>query len=117
MRASVRSFESVDIDVDSYRSESPECDGQWVRMYVGPADGPGDESFDVLVCTPQWLQAQIESDGPQIGRHRLIVFPFELREAMAFLQRRVEQLEAPDWSQLGAKIGRLGYWEFEDYTD
>lgn len=84
-------------------------------MLVGPVDGPGEESFDVLVCTPAWLARIASEEGPQIGRHRLILEYLDLRIAEAFLRRQVERLEAPTWNELAAKLSRLGYWEFEDY--
>lgn len=115
MRAAVRSVYSSDVDVDSYVPEDPERDGVWVRLIVGPADGPGEESFDVLICTPLWLREVVAKEGPQIGRHHLIVDSFDLGEASAFLRRQMESVEANDWPTLGAKLARIGHWEFEDY--
>ncbi|WP_433220121.1 Imm8 family immunity protein [Microtetraspora malaysiensis] len=31
-----------------------------------------------------------------------------------WLSDRIAVLEAPTWSELAAKIGRIGEWEFED---
>jgi hypothetical protein len=115
MRAVVRSIYSTDVDVDSYVPEDPEKDGVLVRLIVGPADGPGEESFDVLVCTPLWLREVVAKEGPQIGRHHLIVDPLDLGGASTFLRRQVESVEAADWPTLGAKLARIGQWEFEDY--
>ena len=115
MKAIVRSVYSPDVDVDSYISIKPDSDGIWIRFIVGPDDGPGEESFDVLVCTPLWLRSVIENEGPQIGRHRLIVNALNLAEAIRFLKPRFETIEAADWSALCEKLGRLGFWEFEDY--
>jgi hypothetical protein len=115
MRAAVRSWYSVDVDVDAYIPEDPENDGVWIRLIVGPADGPGEESFDVLVCTPLWLREVVAKEGPRIGRHHLIIDPFDLADAGDFLRRQVESIEAADWPAVGAKLARLGYWEFEDY--
>lgn len=117
MRAVVRSVHATDVDVDSYVSIDPERDGVWIRLIVGPADGPGEESLDVLVCTPLWLRDVVKKEGPQIGRHRLIVDPFDLSEAIPFLTARCEAVEADDWSALLEKLGRLGLWEFEDYRN
>ena len=115
MKAVVRSVSSADIDVDGYVPENPELDGVWIRLLIGPADGPGEESFDVLVCTPLWLRDVVAKEGPQIGSHHLIVDPLDLKVAKDFLLRQVEAVEADDWPTLGEKLGRLGYWEFEDY--
>jgi hypothetical protein len=70
-----------------------------------------------MVCTPAWLQDRIQRDGPQIGRHYLIVYPMDLKLAVRFLKRRFEECHADTWVGLGEKLGRLGQWEFEDYAD
>ncbi len=114
MKAVIRSVYSSDVDVDSYAAEDPENDGVWVRFIVGPDEGPGEESFDVLVCTPLWLRDVVATEGPQIGRHHLIVEPFDLGKAVDFMRHRIESVAADDWSALGKKLARLGYWEFED---
>lgn len=116
MRASVRSAHSSDVEIETYVPADPADDGVWVRLIVGPADGPGEESFDVLVCTPLWLRKVVASEGPQIGRHHVIVDPFDLGVAVEFLRREIESLEADDWEALGEKVARFGYWEFEDYS-
>lgn len=115
MRAVVRAVYSVDVDVDTYVPDDPEKDGVWLRFIVGPADGPGEESFDILVCTPLWLREVVANEGPQIGRHHVIVDPFDLTQAKEFIRGKFESAEAPDWSILGDKLARIGHWEFEDY--
>jgi immunity protein 8 of polymorphic toxin system len=117
VRAVIRGFEGLGRDEpETYVSPDPVDDAFWLRMLVGPQEGPGEESFDVLVCTPAWLARVVSEEGPQIGRHRLILSTLNLREAEEFLQRRIEGLHGSTWTDLAAKIGRLGYWEFEDYT-
>lgn len=116
MRAAIKGFEGPDGDEpESYVSPDPLDDSFWLRMLVGPQDGPGEESFDVLVCTPAWLARTVAKDGSQIGRHRLVVEMLAVDTAEAFLRRQVARLEAPTWDELAVKIARLGYWEFEDY--
>ena len=116
MRAEIKSFEGLgQEEPETYLSPDPHDDSFWLRMLVGPANEPGEESFDVLVCTPSWLARIVSEEGPQIGRHRLILEHLDLRMAEAFLRRQVERLEAPAWEDLAVKISRLGYWEFEDY--
>ena len=118
MRAALRETYSLDddVEIDSYVPADPTNDGVRVRLMVGPADGPGEESFDVLVCTPAWLGDSVDEHGPQIGRHLLVVGALDLTAAVAFLREHVESLEAPDWHGLAAQLARVGHWEFEDYT-
>ncbi len=84
-------------------------------MLVGPSDGPGEESFDVLVCTPGFLAREASQFGPRIGRHLLIVEAMDIANVKRFLEHQVSVLEAPSWSELASKIGQIGKWEFEEY--
>ncbi|MFZ0226655.1 MAG: immunity 8 family protein [Mycobacterium sp.] len=83
-----------------------------VQMLVGPASGDGEESFDVLVCSPDWLRTQPD---PLVGRHLLIVHAFNWERIRSFLAAQVAACEGEDWSEVAQKVGRIGHWEFEDY--
>ena len=114
VQARVRHIISPDVaDLVTFR---PEADAFAVllMLLVGPHDGPGEESFDVLVCSPAWLAAQGE---PVIGRHKLVVNDFDFRAIEAFLRRHVESCFGETWSEVGTKVGRIGHWEFEDYSE
>jgi hypothetical protein len=117
MRAVIRSIESSDVDVDTYRPRDPLDDGRWIRLIVGPDDGPGDESFDVLVCTPRWLTREVERDGSRIVRHTLLMPVFDLREAMRHLRTEVSRLAGRDWQELARGLAQVGHWEFQDYRE
>lgn len=115
MRAVVRRFHSPDADLESYVPDDPEDVGLLVQLMVGPAGQPGEESFDVVVCTPRGLARWVREDGPLIGRHHLIIERWDAARIRLFLTGIVESEEAPTWRELAAKIGRIGRWEFEDY--
>ena len=89
------------------------------RMIVGPQDAPGEESFDVVVCTPEWLAAQCRAHGGLYDpRHHLVVTldTFDKRALRTWLDARVRAVEAATWGEIGERLGRLALWEFEDYT-
>ncbi len=115
MQAVLRSFAldpepiSLPADVAEFRMNA--------RLIVGPADGPGEESFDVTVCSPQWLgQACRVSGGIYDARHHVVVDVgrFDQRALKEWFAARVRRLEGGDWGQIAERLGRLGYWEFED---
>jgi hypothetical protein len=90
------------------------------RMIVGPPDTPGEESFDVTVCTPEWLAKVCgRAGGIYSARHHIVVNfeEFDQRALRAWLSARVHEVEVDTWAGIGERIGRLGYWEFEDYRD
>jgi hypothetical protein len=116
MKAAIRYLHSPDVDdLESYQPGDPENFGLLVQVMAGPADGPGEESFDVMVCTPGWLAERVRSGGPLIGRHYLIVDTYDFATIETVLANAVESEEAPTWNELGERLGRIGKWEFEDY--
>lgn len=82
----------------------------------GPEGGRGEESFDILVCTPQWLASEVQSRGAMSGRHLLVVESFDSDEIRAFLQEYANGCAGSSWDEVALKLSRLGRWEFEDYN-
>jgi immunity protein 8 of polymorphic toxin system len=117
MKAIVRRFHSPDaLDLDNYVPDDPEDDAILLQVMVGSADVPGEESFDVLVCTPRWLEREVKAKGPLIGRHYLIVEATNYPGVRRFLTKIIENQMAGNWEELANRVGRIGMWEFEDYV-
>lgn len=116
MRAALKS-----LDLEPDPSTLPDDAGEFAllaRMIVGPSDAPEEESFDLTVCTPEWLaKACSNAGGIYSARHHLVVTyeEFDQRALQAWLSARVQEVEAETWPEVGERLGRLGYWEFEDY--
>jgi Immunity protein 8 len=116
MRAQLRSLD-LRPDPSTLPSEPREF-SLVARMIVGPPESPGEESFDITVCTPEWLAEQCNSSGGIYNpRHHVVVAAdmFDQHALRAWLEARVREVEAPTWSEVGERLGRLAYWEFEDY--
>ncbi len=112
----MRSVSSADADLDTYRPDDPLDAGVTVRFLVGPHDGPGEESFDVVLCTPRWLSGRVQVTGPLLVRHHVVMEPFDLRLGVEQVTRLMQSVSADDWAGVGEKLARIGQWEFEDYT-
>jgi hypothetical protein len=107
----------MSLDVDDLAAWAPESDN-WVlalRLLAGPDDGPGEESFDLTVCSPAWLAERTRRDGILDGRHHLIVERYDWPTLRRYVERYVDQCEGATWRDVAEKLGRLGFWEFEDY--
>jgi Immunity protein 8 len=115
MKATVRRLHSPDVDLESFAPEDPEDFGLLVQLMVGPADGPGEESFDIVVCTPGWLARSVRNDGPLVGLHHLVVERYDPTRVRLYLTALVEEEEASTWPELALKINRIAKWEFADY--
>lgn len=105
-------------DVDDLPSFSPgnRQFGVLFQLMVGPDGGEGEESFDVLVCTPDWFAERI-TDGPLLGRGYVFVRSFDFSKLEVFLRKQVERVEGDTWQEIGMKLARFARWEFDDYAD
>lgn len=116
MRAAVRSI-FLDPDPRTLPADPAEFT-LLASLSVGPSDGPGEESFDVVVCTPEWLARRCAAEGFVDGRHTVITSAETFSEGglRSFLTRRVEQATGENWGEVAQKVAQLGHWEFEDYS-
>ncbi len=89
------------------------------RLMVGPRDGPGEESFDLTVCSPEWLAECCRDCVPVDGLHHVIVDweSFDERVLRRWLEDRVHAVEAATWQGIANRLCRLGWWEFEGYQE
>ena len=114
MRAQLKSLD-LDPDPATLPGDPAEFASR-ARMLVGLAHGPGEESFDITICSPEWLaQACRKVGGIYNPRHHLVV-DFDKRALHAWLAARVQEVQADTWPEIGERLSRFGYWEFEDYT-
>jgi hypothetical protein len=90
-----------------------------VRLLVGPVDEPGEESFDLTVCSPEWLGRRSHSEGIVSGLHHLIISldDFDERILRQWLEGRVAAIEEPTWAEYATKLGLVGRSEFDGYTE
>ncbi|WP_193610400.1 Imm8 family immunity protein [Nocardioides lijunqiniae] len=109
------------LDLDPHPSTLPADAAEFslhARMIVGPSGSPGEESFDLTVCTPEWLaKACRKAGGIYDARHHLVVSftDFDQRVLHDWLAARVQETSGDTWAEVGERLGRLGFWEFEDY--
>lgn len=116
MRAVIRRFHSPDADdLETWAPPDPECFGLLVQALVGPLDGEGEESFDFIVCNPEWLRRKGGSDAAVLGRHHLLLFEYDFEKIREAIESVVCSAEGQDWREVAMLIARHGRWEFEDY--
>lgn len=116
MRAEIKGFHSPDIfELEKYYPEEENNFCFLLQILVGPKNEKGDETFDITVCTPQWLISNYKKDDVIFGRHYLIVFEYNYKIITNRLQKFVDTIEADNWDEIALKISRIGMWEFEDY--
>ena len=84
---------------------------------AGPEGEPGEESFDVVVCSPRWLE-RLLTDSPFLsGRHYLFMKRLDWPTLEQYVHSEVEKCTGETWTEVAARLARLGHWEFEDYVE
>ena len=117
MRAELKRLHSPDVpNLVSWAPENKEF-SILVQILVGPERSPGEESFDVTVCTPGWLSWRLEQEKVINARHHLIVAKYDYSQLSNYLRTYVSSCEGETWQEVAHQLSRLGYWEFEDYVE
>jgi hypothetical protein len=113
MRAEIRYFEWPDLE----RAKAGSSDVTLVVFAAGPIGSAGEETFQAQVCTPRGLLTLLERDGIVFGRHYIFVPSIDPERVETAVRDRLRRIDADSWQDLAEKIGRLGFWEFEDYQE
>ena len=118
IRPEIRSLYSPDdADIWNFKPVDEESFSLLLRIVVGPEGKPGEESFDVEVCTPRWIATNYPKDTLLMGRHLLIVQKLDMNKISEFIRSFVVGCSGETWQEVAAKIGKLARWEFEDYSN
>jgi hypothetical protein len=118
MKPQLKRVHSPDVnDVASYVPPDPGRFGVLVQLMIGPEGHEGEESFDVVLCTPRWLAEKLEQTEVLDLRHHLLMASWTWASALDYFERFLAEIDAPSWPEVAAIVGRLGRWEFEDYDD
>ena len=116
MRAAIKHISTIDGgDASKYQPAAADTFSVTLRLLIGPEDAVGEESFDMIVCSPSWLETELARDGFVVGRHRLIVRRYDFRLVQQVIAKLISRCSGETWSEIAEKISRLAYWEFEDY--
>jgi hypothetical protein len=115
MRAELKSLFSPAADpLEDFAPTGPF--GILVMAMIGPVGEQGHESFDFMLCTPEWFSSNFHEDF-KMGRHYVFVRDFSYAQLEQFVREYCVRCgEATSWGALAEKLARLGKWEFEDYV-
>jgi hypothetical protein len=114
--AEVKGLYSLEVDnLEQYIPNPPDVFLLQLRVIVGPKGAPGEESFDIKVCTPGWLANMCGNEDFVAGRHYLIVARYDFAALRKIIVKLIESCFGDSWQEVAQKVARIGYWEFEDY--
>ncbi|WP_063936079.1 immunity 8 family protein [Burkholderia pseudomallei] len=117
MRAQLKEMYSLQIPemLKDFRPEASRNFGISIRLMIGPEGADQSESFDILVCTPTWIQDRLREEGCIWGRHMLITQEYDYKLILQSLSAYISSCTGKDWDEVANKVARIAAWEFEDY--
>ncbi|MFI6046293.1 Imm8 family immunity protein [Nocardia sp. NPDC051321] len=112
MKAELKRIHSPDADLEKGPLPS---EALFVQLMIGPMDSPGEESFDLMVSTPEARDSVADPSDPQSGRYILVLDRIEPTLIKQYVDDLLRDIDRPTWQELAAEIGRFAKWEFHDY--
>ena len=117
MKAELKRLHSPDIDdLKQFIPNDANSFSFLLQIMVGQINLDGEESFDVIVCTPVWLLNEYRKSDVLFLRHFIIVFEYNYENIFSCIKQKIESLEYSNWDEFGKKMGEIGKWEFENYN-
>ncbi|WKL57150.1 Imm8 family immunity protein [Asticcacaulis sp. ZE23SCel15] len=114
MRAQLKSLHSPDVDLDSYYPNNADCFSFLLQAFIGPDVEDGEDVFNFIVCTPQWLE--VEKKGEiTFGANYIIVTNYNLKDIEEHLKSYAQRCVGDSWVEVANKIAKVGEWEFDNY--
>ncbi|MGE4336806.1 MAG: immunity 8 family protein [Pigmentiphaga sp.] len=117
MRAELKSLHSPDANLLTYVPIDPTSFALLVQAMIGPVGSAAAESFDLVLCTPDWLSRQLsENRKPFFGAQHLIVDQYDYERLWASISDLCSSIEGHDWNEVASKLNVYAAWEFADYV-
>jgi hypothetical protein len=114
VQAELKALHSPDVH-DLERWRPPDEFSVFIQLLVGARGEPGEESFDVEVCSPGALREKLRGGLVMSGRHYIFMERYDYTALRQWIDERLAAAEGETWSAVASKLARIGHWEFEDY--
>lgn len=88
-----------------------------VQAMIGPKGEPGEESFDMTVCTPRWLEAYLADGKVLFGLHYLFVDQYDYEWIWGAIAQLCDRISGPSWNNVAEQLSKYGRWELEGYQE
>jgi Immunity protein 8 len=101
--------------VDELCSRSPNRFGFWINASIGSDQTDGADDFQIFVCDQAWLDDKNMMGGGGVDRYLLVEGGCERERLVDSLNGYLAQCAGNNWSEVVAKISKIGIWEFAGY--
>lgn len=112
MRASLRRLHSPDVHNLRELSDAHAGREVLVQALIGPAEGPGEESFSFLLSH----DANLADKRWHWNRGTLSLAQMKYEDLESAVVHECERAVGDTWHEIARLLGRNLHWEFEGYT-
>lgn len=113
MRGVIKGISNDVFDVDTYCPESVDNFSLSLRIRIGLDHTQGADDFELLICTPKWLEDTVWKS--QWGRGLLVVREYNFSTIKGLIQDYVIRCEGENWDAIVVQLKQVFSWEFDDY--
>jgi hypothetical protein len=86
-----------------------------VTASIGGSDGPGQDLFRFVVCSPSWMENEVSGGEYYWLRDYLLITRWDFDLVAKAVTKLCTSIEESDWRGVTEKLSRYMRWEFEDY--
>ncbi|HEX8990235.1 MAG TPA: immunity 8 family protein [Anaerolineales bacterium] len=115
VNAELKRLHSPDVaDLQNFSPEEADNFRILVQALIGPLGSKGQESFDFVICTPKWIENEVERQGHLFGKAHLVVKEYDYNEIFGAIEKLCNGLSGDSWETIESKLRLYGDWEYED---
>ena len=114
MEAELRSLATQ--DGESLKNIRPDEDAFRIVVLaeIGSKGSRGADLFDFDVCSPSWLEAELDRNSPLAGGKRLFMHEFDPDAVDEYVRKRIRHATGATWNDVARKINEWARWEFAE---
>jgi len=100
-------------ELEEFKPEDPSNFEIDLEIFVGFEASPGEERFDLTVCTPHWILELLKEDDPMMGHGIIIVSNYSYPQIVEYIKSYVKMCVGSNIDDAMRRVGLLGEWESE----
>jgi Immunity protein 8 len=113
MRAELKELFADGKYLKDYQPDNPTCFSLLVRLQIGAEREEASDSFEITLCTPEWIKNASVVSPFISGLFKLIVPSYDYDALVNYLDAYCKNFEGDDWDEIATRLSFFGQWEFQ----
>ena len=95
-------------DVEKGAPENPSDFCVLLQIMIGEEGIEGADSFEIVVCTPRWIEERISKGGVFFLDRYIVVQQYDYIQVRSFIEKFMSKCRGKDWEEVAGKLSRIG---------